>query len=79
MQAKELKSKYTGVSSDAMRSRSGGGGGMGGGGPSHRYYDDDDEDDVYASSGRRVEPLHGHSVTAFVVDLGTQCSISVKL
>jgi len=50
--AKELKSKYTGVSSDAMRSRSGGGGGMGGGGPSHRYYDDDDEDDVYASSGR---------------------------
>lgn len=31
VQAKELKSKYTGVSSDMMRNRSGGGGGSSGG------------------------------------------------
>ena len=49
-QAKELKSKYTGVSSDAMRSGRGSGAlGSGGGGGNRLYEDEDDEDDVYAS------------------------------
>lgn len=49
-QAKELKSKYTGVSSDAMRGGRGSGA-LGSGGGGNRLHDDDedDEDDVYAS------------------------------
>lgn len=51
MQAKELKSKYTGVSSaDSLRTRAGRSSRLGGIATSSRYRDEDEDDDIYASS-----------------------------